>query len=183
MTVWLIATGYRRTGLFAVLVVAVLLLAACSDSSSATTTASGGAAPTTATATAAPQPSPIVQELQTALQQAGYYDGAIDGIYGPQTIAAVSTLQNDLGVDDDGLYGPKTHQALLDALGLSDSAFVRELQTELKDLGYYPGDIDGIYGPATIDAVKAAQRDCNIKEDGIYGPDTHQCVNDLGGDA
>ena len=35
--------------------------------------------------------------LQTELQIAGYYDGAIDGVYGPETVAAVEQLQEDEG--------------------------------------------------------------------------------------
>ena len=175
----------RGFGVLAAAIAAVMVLSACSPSSStATTSASGGTvAPSPSVTEAPPQPSPIVRELQTLLQQGGYYDGAIDGIYGPQTIAAVSTLQNDLGVEDDGMYGPNTHQALLDALGLADTPLIKELQTELKALGYYTGEVDGIYGAGTINAVKAAQKDCGIKEDGIYGPGTHACLVDLGGDA
>lgn len=47
---------------------------------------------------------------------------------------------------------------------------VRILQTELKNLGYYSGKIDGIYGKGTVNAVKAFQRKNGLKADGIAGP-------------
>ena len=51
---------------------------------------------------------------------------------------------------------------------------VRKLQTELKKQGYYSGRIDGIYGNATLKAVKTFQRKNGLKEDGIAGPQTQQ---------
>ncbi len=37
---------------------------------------------------------------------------------------------------------------------LTDAASVRELQTLLKEVGYDPGQIDGIDGPATRKAIR-----------------------------
>lgn len=49
---------------------------------------------------------------------------------------------------------------------------VRKIQQKLKQLGYYTGSIDGIYGTGTQNAVKAFQRNCGITVDGIAGPKT-----------
>lgn len=49
---------------------------------------------------------------------------------------------------------------------------VRNIQTRLKDWGYYKGAVDGIYGTATRDAVKAFQRKNGLTVDGIAGPAT-----------
>ncbi len=49
---------------------------------------------------------------------------------------------------------------------------VRQIQTKLKDAGYYTGAVDGIFGAKTRDAVKAFQRDCGLTVDGIAGPKT-----------
>lgn len=49
---------------------------------------------------------------------------------------------------------------------------VRLIQSKLKELGYYTGSVDGIYGSATENAVKAFQRNCGITADGIAGPKT-----------
>lgn len=49
---------------------------------------------------------------------------------------------------------------------------VRKIQTKLKELGYYTGSIDGIYGTATQSAVLAFQKNCGITQDGIAGSQT-----------
>lgn len=49
---------------------------------------------------------------------------------------------------------------------------VRRIQTKLKQLGFYKGAVDGIYGSATRKAVINFQRSCGITADGIAGPKT-----------
>ena len=49
---------------------------------------------------------------------------------------------------------------------------VRRIQTKLKELGYYKGSVDGIYGTATQKAVRSFQKNCGITADGIAGPKT-----------
>lgn len=49
---------------------------------------------------------------------------------------------------------------------------VRKVQQKLKSLGYYKGSVDGIFGTATKNAVKAFQKNCGITADGIAGPKT-----------
>ncbi|MCC8023625.1 MAG: spore cortex-lytic enzyme [Clostridiales bacterium] len=49
---------------------------------------------------------------------------------------------------------------------------VREIQTVLKNLGFYNGSVDGIYGTQTYNAVIAFQKSCGITADGIAGPNT-----------
>ncbi len=49
---------------------------------------------------------------------------------------------------------------------------VREIQTKLKNWGYYTGNIDGIFGKMTEDAVRRFQRYNNLTVDGIAGPNT-----------
>ena len=49
---------------------------------------------------------------------------------------------------------------------------VRRVQKKLKQLGYYKGSVDGIYGSATQRAVRAFQKNCGITADGIAGPKT-----------
>ncbi len=46
------------------------------------------------------------------------------------------------------------------------------LQQRLKDLSYYKGKIDGIYGSKTKIAVKKFQKEHGLKADGIVGPET-----------
>ena len=49
---------------------------------------------------------------------------------------------------------------------------VRQIQTKLKNWGYYTGSVDGIYGKLTEDAVRKFQRYNNLTVDGIAGPNT-----------
>ena len=50
--------------------------------------------------------------LQTDLYTAGYDPGEIDGIYGPNTVAAVEQLQTDSGLPVTGLVDEATSRAL-----------------------------------------------------------------------
>jgi peptidoglycan hydrolase-like protein with peptidoglycan-binding domain len=49
-----------------------------------------------------------VRMLQTRLQQLGFYEGSIDGIYGDRTKSAVIQFQQARGLDPDGAVGLKT---------------------------------------------------------------------------
>ena len=49
---------------------------------------------------------------------------------------------------------------------------VRQIQTKLKRWGYYNGNIDGIFGSQTLEAVKYFQRRNGLTVDGIAGPAT-----------
>ena len=49
---------------------------------------------------------------------------------------------------------------------------VIQIQTKLKRWGYYKGNIDGIYGTQTLEAVKYFQRKNRLAVDGIAGPNT-----------
>ena len=49
---------------------------------------------------------------------------------------------------------------------------VKELQTILKEKGYYTGKIDGDYGDMTTNAVKKLQTKQGNDPDGVFGPKT-----------
>ena len=53
-----------------------------------------------------------VKGLQNALTARGYDPGAVDGIFGRATTDSVKQFQSDSGLDDDGIAGPNTWQAL-----------------------------------------------------------------------
>jgi peptidoglycan hydrolase-like protein with peptidoglycan-binding domain len=55
---------------------------------------------------------PTSQEIQTALKNAGYYSGAIDGKMGPRTQKAIEDFQQANGLKVDGKVGPMTWAAL-----------------------------------------------------------------------
>ncbi len=49
---------------------------------------------------------------------------------------------------------------------------VTQIQTKLKRWGYYNGNVDGIYGSQTVEAVKKFQRKNGLTVDGIAGKNT-----------
>ena len=53
---------------------------------------------------------------------------------------------------------------------------VTQIQTKLKRWGYYNGNIDGIYGSQTVEAVKYFQRKNNLVVDGIAGKNTLEAM-------
>ena len=59
-----------------------------------------------------------VKTLQQKLKNWGYYTGAVDGIYGAKTVAAVKYFQRKNGLTADGIAGPKT----LSAMGISSGS-------------------------------------------------------------
>ena len=58
-----------------------------------------------------------VRKIQERLKAWGYYDGNVDGIFGPQTEEAVRYFQSKNGLQVDGIAGPAT----LAAIGISSS--------------------------------------------------------------
>lgn len=71
-----------------------------------------------------------VRQLQVKLKNWGYYDGPIDGIYGPKTYNAVLYFQRKNGLKADGVVGPQTFAALGVAVNL-----------EVKNVAYTKGSI------------------------------------------
>lgn len=53
---------------------------------------------------------------------------------------------------------------------------VRTIQTKLKRWGYYKGNVDGIYGSQTLEAVKYFQRKNGLTVDGIAGKKTLEAM-------
>lgn len=111
--------------------------------------------------------------LQTQLRQAGYYEGEIDGIYGPQTVDAVKQLQTDNGLRPTGYVDAATQRALDDKvaelgqqaaeLALTQTA---ALQTVLTLTGHWTGPIDGNWTDELTDALKAFQTALGVEPTG-----------------
>ena len=71
-----------------------------------------------------------VRTIQTKLQRWGYYDGAIDGVFGSETTAAVKEFQRKNGLAVDGIVGPRT----LEALGMPTGGSTSSAQQGSVDL-------------------------------------------------
>ena len=54
----------------------------------------------------------VVEKLQKSLQNEGFYNGSIDGVYGDGTIKAVKSFQKAKGITADGIAGAKTLKLL-----------------------------------------------------------------------
>lgn len=74
------------------------------------------------------------------------------------TILLITILRNN-SVETLSKYGSRGNE-------------VTQIQTKLKRWGYYNGNIDGIYGTQTVNAVKYFQRKNGLTQDGIAGPAT-----------
>ncbi|MEX2644865.1 MAG: peptidoglycan-binding protein [Gaiellaceae bacterium] len=125
---------------------------------------------------------PQVAGLQVALRAHGLYQGAIDGLAGPQTRSAVLTFQRRKGLAADGRAGPRTRAALgpLGRPRLGRRLIVRgtfgldvaALQFLLVRRGAYEGALDGYMGRETERALRAFQRRAGLVADGVGGPAT-----------
>jgi peptidoglycan hydrolase-like protein with peptidoglycan-binding domain len=124
-----------------------------------------------------------VRRLQRALRRTPDLSVAVDGIFGPQTEAAVKGFQQANGLVVDGIVGPLTWQALPDGGPMPQLAngstgdVVRSLQQVLTngapgDWITTPGGIDGIFGPRTEASVKAFQTWGHVAADGVVGDQT-----------
>jgi len=112
--------------------------------------------------------------LQTDLQAAGYYTGKVDGVYGPQTVAAVEALQKDAGLPVTGLVDGPTETALDAALQAKSASAASAASTHnaaiqgaLKVLGYWDGPIDGKWSDELGAAIAKLQGDLGIDPTGV----------------
>jgi len=131
--------------------------------------------------------------LQDLLAKRGFYNGAIDGIKGARTSAAIVAAQKAYGLTPDGIAGSQTLAALQKDAVKADSAKptsssstnqaakpapsvnddgIANLQNLLADRGFYTGPITGVLGTKTKEAIITAQKAYGLSADGVAGPRT-----------
>lgn len=120
-----------------------------------------------------------VQDRLTALDHPTLPDKP--GVFGQGTLDAVSSFQSASGLPVDGIVGPETWRALVDAgYQLGDRLLYRRvpmmrgddvssLQASLNALGFDTGKVDGVFGPDTLKGLLDFQHNRGLAEDGISG--------------
>jgi peptidoglycan hydrolase-like protein with peptidoglycan-binding domain len=89
--------------------------------------------------TAAAPTLPTPHDIQTALKNAGYYNGNIDGTIGPKTKQAIKDFQFKNNLSSDGKVGPKTWSKLSQYLtaGATTTTQAPTETTTVPDQGGY----------------------------------------------
>lgn len=123
-----------------------------------------------------------VADVQARLREFGVAIGDESGTFGTSTQQAVRTFQQQRHLLADGIVGPDTWNALVEAgwrfgdriLYFKNPPMrgddVLALQARMNALGFDAGREDGIFGRDTDNAVRAFQHEYAISEDGIFGP-------------
>lgn len=100
-----------------------------------------------------------VRIVQEQLIQAGYLEGEPNGYYGPYTADAVRRFQAANYLSASGVAGPTTRAKLYSSVNTtSKSEFnTLEIQTRLRERGFYKGKLNGVMANDTKKAIKQAQ--------------------------
>jgi peptidoglycan hydrolase-like protein with peptidoglycan-binding domain len=112
--------------------------------------------------------------LQTELQQLGYYEGEIDGIYGPLTVEAVKRLQADSALRETGFVDQATGRALDEQLAqlqqeraAAEMTRTASVQTVLTLTGFWTGPIDGEWTDELTAALREFQTALGVEPTGV----------------
>jgi LysM repeat protein len=120
--------------------------------------------------------------VQVALRALGLYQGPIDGLVGPQTVAAIRAAQVRAHLRVTGLADKRTRMSLgplgrplLGQRIMRPGLFgfdVSVLQFLLTREGVYNGPLDGYLSVGTDKALRRYQRQVHLAADGVVGPRT-----------
>lgn len=139
-----------------------------------------------------------VQAVQQQLRQFGVYSGAIDGQWGPDSVIALQRFQQQHGIQPSG----QLNEGTVASLGLNPGMLlsgppapatamapppsapayayqpavsprgVAAVQDRLRQLGYYRGNVDGVWGAETQQALQAFQQGHGLQPDAQLTPIT-----------
>ncbi len=118
-----------------------------------------------------------VEKLQTTLRKLGYLARPVSGEFDGNTQSAVKRFQKQLKLKQDGIAGEKTLKALYKknapkckgyiTLKKGDSGIrVKEMQNQLRKLGFMTKKANSRYDNTTVKAVKAYLDAANLKGNG-----------------
>lgn len=136
-----------------------------------------------------------VINLQNRLKQLGFLssDTPSNGHFGPETKQAVMEFQKAKGIYPIGIVGPRTRKALNNQEFITNKDYqftqdckyndrgeeVKQLQTRLRDLNFFPYWIrsTGWFGPITEKAVRIFQKFYNLNITGIIDRLAREILN------
>ncbi|WP_163183347.1 peptidoglycan-binding protein [Neobacillus sedimentimangrovi] len=132
-----------------------------------------------------PAPVPAKNNVIATIQETlnSRYNAKIktDGLYGPKTRQALlKGLQTELNKQFgarlvvDGVWGPKTKAACVSVRKGAKGNITWIVQAVLYCKGYDPKGIDGVFGSGTAAAVLAFQKAHNLAQDAIVGKNTFE---------
>lgn len=137
-----------------------------------------------------------VTQVQERLRQAGAYSGRPDGVWGPDSQAALERFQQRNGLQATGQLnqataatlglnagdlvaagtGPASPAAADPASGPLSQSAVRNVQARLRALGFYRGGVDGMWGAGTQAAIERFQQGRGLQPTGQLNPATAQAM-------
>jgi peptidoglycan hydrolase-like protein with peptidoglycan-binding domain len=134
-----------------------------------------------------------VAAVQQRLKQAAAYTGRTDGVWGPESEAALQQFQRRHGLQVTG----QLNQATVATLGLNPADLlavapagvapsapvaaaseplapevVRVIQGRLRQLGFYSGGVDGVWGAGTQSSLERFQQGRGLQATGQLNPAT-----------
>lgn len=95
-----------------------------------------------------------------------YNNFATNGIFDTKTKNVVENFQDRFKIKRSGIVTPVTWYVLIEN--------VKAIQRELTLRGYNVAQVDGWFGPATINALRRFQKNNKLYQDGIVNPRTRQ---------
>ncbi len=123
-----------------------------------------------------------VKSIQTRLNELGYYNGQIDGIFGTKTKTAVTKFQKDYGLTADGIVGTNTLKALKINSQSTPSQFTQSEISLLARIISAESRGEPYEGQVAVGAVILNRIDHpsfpNTLAGVIYQPGAFSCIND-----
>jgi peptidoglycan hydrolase-like protein with peptidoglycan-binding domain len=140
----------------------------------------------------------VMAMIQEKLQQAGVYAGRADGVWGPESQAALERFQQTRNLQVTG----QLNQATAATLGIAPAdllaaravqapapasvavatpepispAVIRNVQQRLRALGFYRGGVDGLWGAGTQASIERFQQGRGLQPTGQVNPLTLQAL-------
>lgn len=105
-----------------------------------------------------------IKQKQWQLYFLGYYEGIIDGIWGPRSKSATMAFQRDNDLVVDGIFGANTIAKSIEV--------IKQIQEVVSS------DVDGLAGPDTKNKTASWQMHNNLTNNGIAGPKTRAKIKE-----